>query len=101
MNASAWRDAVLAVNDFGLGLGYGGYGWEFGKRFENLSIRGRQVRHRAVLLHLDHDCPYRDPVVEASQQALRHDLAQSGRTRTVRGIGELPVQSTTPLWETT
>jgi hypothetical protein len=59
------------------------------------------VRHRAVLLPLDHDRPYRDPVVEVRQQALRHDLARSGRTRAVRGIGELPVQSTTPPRETT
>lgn len=83
---------MITVNGFELGLGYGGEDRELGKRLENLGIRGRQVRRRAVLLHLDHDRSYRDPV-------LQYDLAKSGRTRTVRGISELAVQSTTPSWE--
>ena len=99
MKSSAWRDTVIAVNGFELGLGYGGEDRELGKRLENLGIRGRQVRHRAVLLHLDHDRPYRAPAVEARQQVLLNDLARSGRTRAVRGISELAVQSTAPPWE--
>ena len=101
MNASTWGDAVLAVNGFELDLGYGGEDREFGQRLQNLGLKGRQVRHRAVLLHLDHDRPYRDPTVAARQRALRHVVGRSGRTRAVRGIGELPVLSTTPPWETT
>ena len=96
MNSSAWKEAV---NGFELGLGYGGEDREFGKRLENLGIRDRQVRHRAVLLHLDHDRPYRDPAIEARQQVLRYDLARSGRPRAARGINELAGQSTTPPWE--
>ena len=99
MNSSAWKEAVIAVNGFELGLGYGGEDREFGKRLENLGIRDRQVRHRAVLLHLDHDRPYRDPAIEARQRVLRNDLARSGRARAVRGISGLAVQSTTPPWE--
>ena len=98
-NSSAWKEAVIAVNGFELGLGYGGEDREFGRRLENLGVRGRQVRHRAVLLHLDHDRPYRDPAIEARQRVLRNDLARSGRARAVRGISELAVQSTTPPWE--
>ena len=90
---------MITVNGFELGLGYGGEDRELGKRLENLGIRGRQVRRRAVLLHLDHDRSYRDPAIEDRQQVLQYDLARSGRTRTVRGISELAVQSTTPSWE--
>ena len=57
MNASTWREAVLAVNGFDLELEYGGLDREFGQRLENLGCRGVQVRHRAVLLHLHHDRP--------------------------------------------
>lgn len=101
MNASTWREAVLAVNGFDLELEYGGLDREFGQRLENLGCRGVQVRHRAVLLHLHHDRPYRDAAVTARQRALRDELKASGRTRALRGIDELPDVSTTPPREAT
>jgi hypothetical protein len=100
MNASTWRDAVLAVNGFDLELRYGGLDREFGQRLENLGLRGRQVRHRAVLLHLHHDRPYRDPTVQARQRALRHEVGRSGRTRAANGIAELPPDPMTSSRET-
>jgi glycosyltransferase involved in cell wall biosynthesis len=96
MNSSTWREAVLAVNGFDLELQYGGLDREFGQRLENLGYRGLQVRHRAVLLHLHHERPYRDRAVAARQQELREVVSSTGRTRTPRGIGELPDVSTTP-----
>lgn len=95
MNASTWREAVVAVNGFDLDLGYGGEDREFGARLENLGMAGRQVRHRAVLLHLDHERPYRDPSVAARQRALRRDVKRSGRTRARRGLAELPEEHAT------
>lgn len=89
MNASAWAADVRAVNGFELDLGYGGEDREFGQRLENLGVLGSQVRHRAVLLHLDHDRPYRDASVAARQRALRAELKRSGRTRALRGLAEL------------
>jgi glycosyltransferase involved in cell wall biosynthesis len=99
MNASTWREAVLAVNGFDLDLRYGGLDREFGERLENLGYRGVQVRHRAVLLHLHHERPYRDRAVAARQRELREVVRSTGRTRAPRGIGELPDVSTTPPWE--
>jgi glycosyltransferase involved in cell wall biosynthesis len=96
MNASTWREAVLAVNGFDLELEYGGLDREFGQRLENLGYRGVQVRHRAVVLHLHHDRPYRDPAVVARQRSIRNRVRASGRTRAERGIGELPDVPTTP-----
>ena len=101
MNSSTWRNAVLAVNGFELDLGYGGLDREFGQRLENLGLDGRQVRHRAVLLHLHHDRPYRDPDALARQRALRHEVRASSRIRAQRGIEELPPTPTTPPWERT
>ena len=100
MSASTWKEAVLAVNGFDLDLEYGGLDREFGQRLENLGLRGRQVRHRAVLLHLHHDRPYQDPAVQARQRSLRREVARSGRTRAERGIDQLSDQSITPPWET-
>ncbi len=100
MGASTWKEAVLAVNGFDLDLGYGGLDREFGQRLENLGLRGRQVRHRAVLLHLHHDRPYRDPAVKARQRAFRREVARTGRTRAERGIDQLSDESITPPRET-
>jgi glycosyltransferase involved in cell wall biosynthesis len=99
MNASTWKEAVLAVNGFDLDLGYGGLDREFGQRLENLGCRGVQVRHRAVLLHLHHERPYRDAAVQASQRSLRERVKSSGATRAPRGIDELPEVATVPPWE--
>ena len=101
MNASTWKDAVVAVNGFELDLGYGGEDREFGARLSNLGLVGRQVRHRAVLLHLEHPRPYRDEGTLARQRALRAEVTRSGRMRARRGIAELHELSTTTSRETT
>lgn len=91
---------MASVNGFDLDFGYGGEDREFGQRLENLGLAGVQVRHRAVLLHLDHDRPYRVDDVVARQRALRADVRASGRTRATRGIAELSEEPTTPPLET-
>jgi glycosyltransferase involved in cell wall biosynthesis len=100
MNASTWKDAVTEVNGFELDLGYGGEDREFGVRLGNLGLAGRQVRHRAVLLHLHHARPYRDAAVVARQRAWRAEVRRSGRTRARRGIAELSEAPAVPSRET-
>lgn len=99
MNSSTFKEALVAVNGFELDLGYGGEDRELGARLENLGLRGLQVRHRAVLLHLEHERPYRDAALVTRQRALLAPLRASGRTRAVRGLAEVPDVSTTPPWE--
>jgi len=99
MNASTWKEAAFSVNGFDLDLEYGGLDRDFGQRLENLGYHGLQVRHRAVVLHLHHQRPYRDDEVVERQRALREEVRRTGRTRAVRGIGELPEVTTTPPWE--
>lgn len=90
MNASTWKTALVEANGFDLRLRYGSEDRELGARLENAGLRGRQIRHRAVLLHLEHDRPWRDDAVVERQRAYRREVARSGATRTDRGLAELP-----------
>jgi glycosyltransferase involved in cell wall biosynthesis len=89
MNSSVWTRAALQVDGFDLDFTYGGLDREFGARLENLGFRGAQVRHRAVVVHLHHDRPYRDDEALARQRQQRDQVEQGGRTRAVRGISAL------------
>lgn len=88
-NASAWREAVYAVNGFDMEMGYGGLDRAVGYRLVNLGVKGRQVRHRAVCLHLHHDRPYRRPEVVARNREILQDIRRTGETRARRGLAEL------------
>ena len=51
-------------------MGYGGLDRALSYRLENLGVRGKQVRHRAVCIHLHHERRYRKPeVVQANRAA--------------------------------
>lgn len=88
-NASVWRDALIAVNGFDAQMGYGGLDRALGERLRNLGIRGKQVRHRAVCFHLDHDRPYRKPEVVQRNREIRERIRRSGEVRARQGIAEL------------
>lgn len=89
MSASTWREALVGVNGFDLDFRYGGLDRELGLRLENSGLRGKQIRHRAVVLHLHHDRPYRDAEAIRRQRERRREVRKSGITRTPRGIAEL------------
>jgi glycosyltransferase involved in cell wall biosynthesis len=88
-NASVTRETVLRLNGFEAALGSGGQDREFGQRLENAGVRGVQVRHRAVLLHLDHRRPYRTEESIATNRTARDEVARTGRIRATAGIAEL------------
>jgi glycosyltransferase involved in cell wall biosynthesis len=88
-NASTWRDVVLRANGFEHEMGYGGQDREFGERLQNLGLAGRRVRHRAVLVHLDHGRPYRTEESIRSNQRLRAETRRSGVVRARCGIDAL------------
>lgn len=87
-NASTWRDAVVRVNGFEESMGYGGEDRAFGERLVNLGLRGKQVRHRAVCLHLHHDRPYvtRDGVERNDR--VRERIRREGEIRARDGLAE-------------
>lgn len=70
-NASAWKRDVLAVNGFDERMKYGGEDREFGERLDNAGIQGKRVRHRAIVLHLDHDRGYAHPEGIARNRQIR------------------------------
>jgi glycosyltransferase involved in cell wall biosynthesis len=88
-NASVWRDALISVNGFDAEMGYGGLDRAVGERLQNLGLRGKQVRHRAVCFHLDHDRPYRKPEVVQRNREIRARIRESGEVRARLGIAEL------------
>jgi hypothetical protein len=70
-------------------MGYGGLDRALGYRLENLGVKGKQIRHRAVCLHLHHDRPYRDPAVVRQNREILERIRRSGEWRARRGIAEL------------
>lgn len=88
-NASVWRDALEAVNGFEGEMGYGGLDRALGYRLENLGVRGKQVRHRAVCLHLHHDRPYRSAEGLRRNRELLHRIRRERLTRARLGLAEL------------
>lgn len=92
-NASTWRADLVAVNGFDERLGYGGEDRELGERLRNAGLRPIQVRHRAALLHLDHERGYVDLEVWRRNDALRR------RTRGVpRALSRLEGFVGGPTW---
>lgn len=85
-NASAWKRDVLRVNGFDERMGYGGMDREMGERLENLGVRGLQIRHRAVCIHLDHDRDYVSAEAIRKNQAIRRSTRHFGSTRTPYGV---------------
>ena len=88
-NASTWRDALIAANGFDLDMPYGGQDRALGERLVNLGFRGRQIRHRAPCLHLDHGRPYRDQAKIEANLAIRRRIKENRETRARLGIAEM------------
>lgn len=93
-NASVWRDDALRVNGFDLRMQYGGLDREFGDRLRNAGVRFRQVRHRAICLHLDHGRPYATAESWARNRAIRERTRRERLTWTPHGIREAADRAT-------
>lgn len=99
-NASVHREALEAVNGFEGKMGYGGLDRALGYRLENHGVRGRQIRHRAVCLHLHHDRPYRTDEGMRRNRALLDRIRRERLIRAERGLAELspdPTLRVTPI----
>ncbi len=85
-NASAWRHDLVQVNGFDERLEWGGLDREIGERLEHAGVRGRQIRHRALVVHLDHGRGYKRPDAIARNRAIRDEVAAKRITRTPVGL---------------
>lgn len=90
-NSSAWKDDLLAINGYDERMKYGGPDRELGERLENHGIRGKQIRHRAVCVHLDHSRGYKTTESVQANLAIRADTRGRKVVRTPYGI-EKPEQ---------
>jgi glycosyltransferase involved in cell wall biosynthesis len=85
-NASGWKSDLIAVNGFDERMRYGGEDRELGERLENAGIRGKRIRFRTALVHLDHDRPYIKASSIADNQAIRDTTRQRRSTWTEFGL---------------
>lgn len=85
-NASGWKNDLVAANGFDERMRYGGEDRELGERLVNAGLRGLQIRHRAVCVHLWHERGYvREGDLEANL-AIRRETERTGAERTAYGI---------------
>lgn len=85
-NTSAWKQDILAVNGYDERMKYGGSDREIGERLVNLGIRGKQIRHRAIVLHLDHPRDYKTRESLEKNQLIRKNTRSSKVKWTPFGI---------------
>ena len=81
----------MAANGFDERMGYGGLDRELGERLENAGIRGKQVRHRAVCVHLFHKRGYESDRMRQHNYAVRRETEKQRLTFTPYGISQMPV----------
>jgi glycosyltransferase involved in cell wall biosynthesis len=96
-NSSAWKDDILRVNGFDERMEYGGLDRELGERLENAGIRGKQVRHQAVCVHLDHERPYVDKEKEKRNRLLRQETIKQRFDWTEFGIQKAKDEQHSPV----
>ena len=89
-NSSTWKAEILAVNGHNEEMQYGGQDREMGERLKNLGLKGRQIQHRAVLLHLDHERGYKTPETMKKNRAIRDQVVASGSSWCADGIRKRP-----------
>lgn len=85
-NASAYRQAIVAVNGFDEQMKYGGEDKEFGVRLTNYGIRGRHLRFTAPLVHLDHPRGYVDPDCVRKNRTIIAECRRTGRYWATDGL---------------
>jgi len=70
-NSSTFKKNLLAVNGFNEIMEYGGLDRELGERLANLGLKSKQIRERAITLHLDHSRGYKTKETLQKNMALR------------------------------
>lgn len=85
-NSSCWRQDAIAVNGFDEEMHYGGQDREFGLRLKNSGVKPKQVAYSAIVLHLDHDRPYKTPETMRKNRTIMCDTVRNKRVRADLGI---------------
>ena len=85
-NASCFKSDAIRVNGFDERMRYGGEDVEFGFRLKNSKLRAKQIRYRAVCLHLEHERGYCNEADLALNKQIREHTVSEKIKRTDYGI---------------
>ncbi len=85
-NSSAWRDDIISVNGYDERMQYGGADREIGERLSNAGIAGKQIRHQAIVIHLDHHRGYKTEESVRKNIAIRKEVNRNKTNWTPYGI---------------
>lgn len=85
-NSSGFKSDMIAINGYDERMKYGGPDREFGERLENYGVKGKQIRHKAIVLHLDHARGYKTPESLAANLAIRKEVRRNKIKWTPFGI---------------
>ena len=85
-NSSGFKADLIAINGYDERMKYGGPDREIGQRLENFGVKGKQIRHKAIVLHLDHSRDYKTPESLAANRAIRKEVKTKKLVWTPYGI---------------
>jgi len=86
MNVSCWKEDLLTVNGFDERMKYGGEDREVGERLTHIGVKFKQVRYRAICVHLHHERPYRNAEALRLNQQIRKETKRHKSTYTKFGL---------------
>ena len=85
-NSSAWKSDLLDINGYDERMQYGGPDRELGERLINNGIKTKQIRYKAICLHLDHARGYKTKESLDRNLAIRAKTKKEAKTWTEFGI---------------
>lgn len=85
-NVSGFKDDIIRANGYNEDMNYGGLDRELGERLVNWGIKGKQMRYKAVCVHLDHPRPYKKKDLMKQNRAIRDQVVKNRITYTSNGI---------------
>lgn len=92
-NSSGFKRDMIDINGYDERMKYGGPDREFGERLENFGVMGKQVRHKAIVLHLDHARGYKTPESLDANLAIRKEVRDKKIVWTPFGIKKVEIES--------
>ncbi|GGH47146.1 glycosyl transferase family 2 [Mangrovimonas yunxiaonensis] len=85
-NSSAWKTDLIAINGYDERMRYGGPDRELGERLFNNGIKSKQIRYKAICVHLDHARGYKTKESLERNLAIRAEVKKQKKTWTDFGI---------------
>lgn len=85
-NSSAWKKDILEINGYDERMKYGGPDRELGERLNNIGIKGIQIRHKAICLHLEHKRSYKTKESLTNNLTIRKQTKKEKVKKTLYGI---------------